>query len=539
MKLFTKGLLLVAVPGLFELILLALLFKSQQDATEAESWALHSKNVIIQVSDVREPVLLQSARLRRSLLLKDVTDLDNTDLWYQIGQEVDALDGMVRDNPVQRKAVQQLRASVKAYRDWTDQQVALIKGGHTGDIIDGIRSTPALIRPLENIRLQIAEFIEAEVHLDAERTQRVIEARQLQKITMILAVLGSIIAAAIATLAFTRNIGGRLAVLSVNARALSSGGPLAERVGGTDEISELDGVLHRTATRLSEAESDARVYRDQLEQRARELAHLNENLQRQTQDNEMFIYSVSHDLRSPLVNLQGFSKELSHATRELREVVNASVLPAGDKQRIESLIEDDVEVSLKFIRTAVTRSAAIIDAMLRLSRVGRVEYQMTPLDVNEIVKRVIDAMQGTIRERGATVTVQHLPGCIGDPTAVEQIFGNLIGNAVNYLDANRPGVIDIGMAPDNDDPLQAYHTYYVRDNGLGIPEAYLAKMFSAFHRLHANVAQGEGVGLALIKRIVMRHGGKIWVESKEGSGSTFYVSLPAQENQPRMDGKLA
>jgi CHASE3 domain sensor protein len=127
MKLFTKGLLLVAVPGIFELVLLGLLYKSQQDATQAEIWAVHTKNVIIQVAEVRDPLQQQSARLRRGLLLDDLSDLDKTDLWDQLDQEIDELAGMVNDNPTQRQAVQRMQLSIKDYREWSDQQIELVR----------------------------------------------------------------------------------------------------------------------------------------------------------------------------------------------------------------------------------------------------------------------------------------------------------------------------------------------------------------------------------------------------------------------------
>lgn len=533
MKLFNKGLLLVAVPGLFELILLGLLFKSQQDATQAQGWALHTKEVIIQAGEVREPILLQSARLRKGIILDDVSELENSDLWETIHKELDELAALIMDNPEQAERVQRMRVGVQEYRQWSDQQIVLLKMGRRDQIVDSLRDGSAPTRRLGAIRELITEFIGVEERLDAERVQRVADAGRRQNISLILAFIGSVVAATIAVWIFGKNVGGRLSVLTANARKLSDGGQLAERVGGDDEITELDAVLHQTSARLGKAELEAAAYQNELEQRARELALVNQSLQRQTQDNEMFIYSVSHDLRSPLVNLQGFSKELHHATRELHDTIAGSALPDAEKQRIQHLIEDDVEVSLKFIRNAVTRSAAIIDAMLRLSRVGRVEYQPKQLDLDQIVQRVIDAMQGTIRERGAQVTAHALPACYGDPTAVEQIFGNLIGNAVNYLDAARPGKIEIGALAD-DHSAPHFHTYFVRDNGLGIPAAYLDRMFSAFHRMHAEVAQGEGVGLALIKRIVIRHGGKIWVESEEGSGSTFYVSLPAEKFEDKV-----
>jgi signal transduction histidine kinase len=526
MKLFNKGLLLVAIPGLFELLLLGILYKSQQNATQAEAWALHTKDVIIQAAEVREPALLQSARLRAAIIFNDASGMDNSDLWDSMDKEIAELRDLVRDNPAQLENVEKIRVAVKDYRNWTDAQVELLKSGRREELVARMRD-PLSGRRIRMIQQLLVNFIKAEEALDVERLERVEQARWFQTIALIVALLGSVLAAAVAARIFSRDVGGRLAVLRSNAHRLTTSGELAGEVGGNDEIADLDKVLHETSVRLRKAEETERRYREELEQHAHELTLLNENLQRQTQDNEMFIYSVSHDLRSPLVNLQGFSKELHHAIRELHSAISDSNLTDKEKQQIHDIIDEDVEVSLKFIRTAVTRSASIIDAMLRLSRVGRVEYQSREIDVNEIVQRVIDAMSSTIRQREAVVMAHTLPSCYGDPTAIEQIFGNLIGNAVNYLDPKRPGTVQIGVLPE--DPGQpGFRTYYVKDNGLGISADSLGKMFSAFNRLHADVAQGEGVGLALIKRIVLRHGGRIWVESSEGVGSTFFTSLPVR-----------
>ena len=174
------------------------------------------------------------------------------------------------------------------------------------------------------------------------------------------------------------------------------------------------------------------------------------------------------------------------------------------------------------------RLARIIDALLRLSRAGRVEYQWQTLDLATIVRKIVDALHDTITNKKAEVVVGELPPAWGDPTAVEQIFANLIGNAVHYLDGARSGRIEVGST---DSPpagtMPGFHVYYVKDNGLGIPEAYHQRVFTAFSRLHANVAQGEGIGLALVRRMVERHGGKIWLESAAGVGTTFFVALPA------------
>ena len=529
MKLLTKGWLIVAIPSLFEVVLLASLFKTQADAEQAERWAAHSALVMNHASDVREPMLLESARIRNAIIINDPAGVSRPALWADLDVKISELQKLVDDNPEQGRALQSIGESVHSYHAWADSARQRLEHGQRDALVAQLREETGPHR-LAQFRDRLGRFIDTERLLAAERNEDLQDARASQTILLVAAVLGSILAAGLASYAFTSNIGRRLKVLTENARQLADGGRLAERVRGNDEISQLDDVLHRTSERLGHANEEALRYRTELEQRAVELDELNTHLRAQTQDNEMFIYSVSHDLRSPLVNLQGFSKEIMHATKDLSTEIEALEAPAASKQRIHALIEDDLHTSLRFIQNAVTRAAGIIDAMLRLSRAGRVEYLPVMTDVNAMAQRIVDAMSGSIRARGATVVIHPgLPAAYGDPTAVEQIFGNLVGNAVNYLDPKRPGHIEVGCLESGDG--DGLNTYFVRDNGLGIASAHLGRMFSAFQRLHGNVAQGEGIGLALVKRVVERHGGRIWVESTEGAGSSFFVALPGQPGQ--------
>jgi signal transduction histidine kinase len=269
-----------------------------------------------------------------------------------------------------------------------------------------------------------------------------------------------------------------------------------------------------------------RVYQEALERRANELTKANRDLAQKNQEIEMFVYSVSHDLRSPLVNLQGFSRELGLAREDLQKLLQRE-MSAADRERAVALTERDMTESIRFIQTAVTRLSSIIDALLRLSRAGRVEYHPKMVDLKPVIQRIVEAMRGTIAARGAKIAIQDLPPVWADPTAAEQIFANLIGNAVNYLDPKRPGQIEIGSTDRAVEGIEKPRTYFVRDNGLGIAESYLPKVFAIFQRLHGDVVAGEGVGLALVRRVVERHGGQVWVESTEGVGSTFFVAFPA------------
>jgi len=265
---------------------------------------------------------------------------------------------------------------------------------------------------------------------------------------------------------------------------------------------------------------------ERVKVRTAELAERNLQLTQKTEENEMFVYSVSHDLRSPLVNLEGFSEELRVAIDEL-ELLFADVrIPPDIRSKAEELFQGGVRESVAFVRTAVGRLARIIDALLRLSRAGRVVYQRQMLDLAIIAQRVVDAMRRTIEERKATVTIGELPPAFGDPVAVEQVFGNLIGNALNYLDQTRPGRVEVGALPAEESPTGG-RTYFVRDNGIGIPSAYHAKLFQALQRLHPDKAPGEGIGLAIVRRILERLGGTIRLESTVGKGTTFYFTLPA------------
>ncbi|MFP3566605.1 sensor histidine kinase [Paraburkholderia sp. SIMBA_030] len=527
MRLTTKGLLLIAIPALLELALLSGLVKAQADATQAEQWAIHSEEVLRKTTAILEPVLGESVRLRGAVLAGDTRFATPVTLWVDVDRRIDQLAELVADNPAQVERVVQMRQAVQAYRQWSDRMQDMLRSGRRRDVVERFHDL-ATADVLDRFRQQVVAFQTEARRLDTERSNAADAARERQQMLVVAAVFGSLLFVALAVWLFTRGVRGRLALLSDNAGRLAGNEPLAPLGPGTDEIARLDLTLHETSRRLLEAERFQARFQSDLTRRAGELARINETLRQQTQENEMFIYSVSHDLRAPLVNLQGFSKELIRACDELRSAVRESSLTVETRQRIERVVDEDIGEALYYLQTAVLRASHIIDALLRLSRVGRVEYRQQKVEVRDIVPRVVDAMQASIRARRARVIVDELPAVWGDPTALEQVFANLIGNAVNYLDPSREGSIEIGTTP-APPGVHSLRIFYVRDNGLGIPAVALPRLFNAFQRLHGNVAAGEGIGLALVRRVVERHGGRVWAESKEAEGTTFYLSLPEAE----------
>ena len=277
-------------------------------------------------------------------------------------------------------------------------------------------------------------------------------------------------------------------------------------------------VLERTSA-LEQANSELASTNAELGIRTTELARKNEEV-------EAFVYIVSHDLRAPLVNLQGFSRELELSCGELETTLAGAELAPETAGTLRSIIEDGIGGALKYIGSSVSKFERLINALLLLSRTGQQEYRMERIDTASLVASTVDTYRQTIDACAATVSIGDLPDACGDVTALGQVFANLLDNALKYLHAERPGIIEIGGVAE-----EADLRFWVRDNGAGIPDAVRPKLFQVFQRFHPELASGDGIGLAAIKRIVERHGGRMWAESTVDQGSTFHFTLPAPKTE--------
>ncbi len=271
------------------------------------------------------------------------------------------------------------------------------------------------------------------------------------------------------------------------------------------------GILVRDAqgrpTRLAGSNTDI-TERKQVEQALQklnaELEQRSHQLQATNKELEAFSYSVSHDLRAPLRHIDGFVDLLKkHATG----------LEAEDRHFLEIISE------------AARQMGRLIDDLLVFSRMSRAELHRSRVDLNQVVDEAVRFLQPETIGRNILWTKNPLPNVEADPTMLRQVLVNLLSNAVKYTRPRDPARIEIGCARESPDEV----VVYVRDNGVGFDMQYVGKLFGVFQRLHrAEEFEGTGIGLANVRRIIHRHGGRVWAESKLNEGATFHFSLPGK-----------
>jgi signal transduction histidine kinase len=275
----------------------------------------------------------------------------------------------------------------------------------------------------------------------------------------------------------------------------------------------------RDISRRKKIEKDLNEAYEKLEQWVNERT---EDLLRANDEIKRFAYIVSHDLRAPLVNIKGFAGELRHAFEAIYSGID-KILPHLENETREKLIDilrEEIPEALQFIDTSASRMGYLIDAVLKLSRLGRRELHFERINVRVLVQHVLDSLAHQIDQRDITVEIGMLPRVAADRTSMEQIFGNILVNAVNYLVSERKGFVKIGGKRGKHET-----TFYVRDNGRGIAEEDMPKVFEPFSRAGNPDVPGEGMGLAYVQTLVRRHGGRIWCESEVGSGTTFLFTI--------------
>lgn len=261
-------------------------------------------------------------------------------------------------------------------------------------------------------------------------------------------------------------------------------------------------------------EANAMVQEIRQESQAKEKALL--ALEKKNQEIEQILFITGHDLRTPLVTLQGFTSEMSQACKELLH-------PETNEERRQELLVGAIPEANYFIQSAATRMEALLGGVLRYGRISRIQAELQAVDIGVICKNCLASMGIQASSQAVHVQIKDIPPCFADPNLVMQIVGNLFENAVKYSLPSRPlELVVSGIQRDGMVEIR------FQDNGIGISKANLEKVFGLFTRLHRKDAiQGEGLGLSISRRLATKMGGDMRVESEESEGSTFLLLLPS------------
>ena len=248
------------------------------------------------------------------------------------------------------------------------------------------------------------------------------------------------------------------------------------------------------------------------------------DLQAANDEIQRFAYIVSHDLRAPLVNIMGFTSEMEQASN----VVARHVVTEGAPAELVQAATEDIPEALRFIRSSTGKMDRLINAILRLSREGRRVLTPEPIEMRGLFTGIADTMQHQVDSRDAAITVGAVPAVTGDRLALEQIFSNLIDNALKYLRPGVPGAITVTGWRDGNSVV-----FQVADNGRGIAPRDQERVFELFRRAGDQSVPGEGIGLAHVRALIRRLGGTISCSSTPDVGTTFTVRLPAVAAEAR------
>lgn len=256
---------------------------------------------------------------------------------------------------------------------------------------------------------------------------------------------------------------------------------------------------------------DIALYRHATEMKIRHLEQIQAEkdrsaklvLEAKNAELDRFAYTVSHDLKSPLVTIDGF---LGFLRKDIAD---------GDLERVQN--------DIQYIDGAVKKMRGLVTGLLELSQAGLIVEAPQAISLGELAHEAIQLLHGPLTARGAQALIQAgLPIVLGDKIRLGQVLQNLVENAIKYSGNQKEPLIEIGLQGE-DGPSRLI--FFVRDNGIGIPSEHSERIFRPFSQLHSS-SEGSGVGLATVKRIIEAHGGRIWVESDPGEGSTFFFTLP-------------
>ena len=468
--------------GFALLIVLGFSTKSILDrAREHTDLVNHTYQVELALAEFRTLIEQGETTRRGFILTGDPIFIEAHDrVAPQIAPALDRIAELTGDNPEQQERLKTMRPDVVALARMREQTNRLVELGQRADA-EALFARDASVVTMRRLRAAALAMVEAERALLVERNaQREAAARTFQRLLAgaALLILLLAIASLMTVLRYTR---------------------------------DLDRSAQALARLNANLEGEVRA-------RTADLTRANEEIQR-------FAYIVSHDLRSPLVNVMGFTAELEAATKAVAGLIDRAEVecPQIVTRDAEMAAREDLPEAIGFIRTSTAKMDRLINAILKLSREGRRVLAPEQLDMTALVGGIRDSLIHKVDEDGTEIRVDApLPDLVSDRLAIEQILSNLVENATKYLAPGRPGRIVV-----RGHRAGARVTFEVEDNGRGIAPADHSRVFDLFRRSGKQDKPGEGIGLAHVRALAYRLGGTVDVTSVLGEGATFRLTLPA------------
>lgn len=456
------------------------------------AWLVHTVEVENQVNTVLLNIQRAESATRAYMLSQAPQFLaEKQEAASVILPEIDHLADLTRDNPVQAENSARLRKAAEGRLADFERGIDRAKNNNVAASVDVLRRGQST-RAAEEI-IQIAELMHTEEHrLFLERTETT---DRTQLLASIVTVVGSALVIALAAISVF------LVRRSLRARDIA-------------EVRLRDANLNLEAT---------------VDERTADLREANQEIQR-------FAYIVSHDLRSPLVNIMGFTSELDELRgdifKRIATLAGASVrvpaATASDVSEIEPVLDEkdrqlsqDFSEALGFIKSSIAKMDRLITAILNLTREGRREFHPVKIDTRELIEGIVTTVAHQAAEADAQIRIEPLPDIVSDRLGIEQIFSNLIDNALKYLRSGVPGEIAIRGRT-----KLGFAIFEVTDNGRGIEPKDHQRIFDLFRRAGTQDKPGQGIGLAHVRTLARRLGGTMSVSSELHKGSTFTITLP-------------
>ncbi len=484
--------ILLLSAGFFVLVAISVLSvllvnKSRED----NSWVVHSVEAENQISNVLLEIRRAESATRAYLLSAAPQFLAE----YQTAAAnvlpaIDQLAKLTRDNPAQVENIAKLRKAAEQRLSEFARGVDRVQNSDVSTAVTVLRNGTSM-SAVETIAQVGRDMRAEEDRLFRERTET---ADRTQKLASSVTIAGS-------------------------------GMVLALAFGSVLLVRQSSRARDRAEARLRDANLNLEAT---VDERTADLREANNEIQR-------FAYIVSHDLRSPLVNIMGFTSELEELGSDIFRRIGGLTHPAADGppptageialEGPDKQLSADFSEALGFIKSSIAKMDRLISAILNLTREGRREFQPEKIDTRELIEAIVSTLAHQASEARAEIHVEPLPGLVSDRLALEQIFSNLIDNGIKYLKPGVPGEIRIRGRT-----KLGYAIFEISDNGRGIDPKDHQRIFDLFRRAGTQDKPGQGIGLAHVRALVRRLGGTMSVSSELNTGSTFTITLPIAWN---------